>query len=142
SLMAQSRDAQSKTGTTAPARVSRFEDAFSGDVADTPAKKADGRSTKAAARTPVAEQGSSEEVDADESKSAGPNRTAKRKAEPKVNTSQSASRAAGLLRIGQNLERSGKTAAALDNYKRIVKDFADTPAAKAAKQRIEALQKP
>ncbi len=39
---------------------------------------------------------------------------------------------------GQNLEKSGKTDAALGYYKRIVKDFADTPAAKTAKQRIKA----
>jgi hypothetical protein len=47
-------------------------------------------------------------------------------------------RAAGLIRIGQNLEKSGKTKGALDTYRRIVKEFPDTPQAKAAAARIAA----
>ena len=44
--------------------------------------------------------------------------------------------------VGQNLEKSGKSSAALGYYKRIVKDFANTPAAKTAKQRIKAIENP
>ena len=48
---------------------------------------------------------------------------------------------AGLLRIGQNLEKSGKTDAALGSYRRIVKEYPDTPTAKTAAERIKALAK-
>jgi hypothetical protein len=48
-------------------------------------------------------------------------------------------RAAGLIRIGQNLEKSGKTKGALDTYRRIVKEFPGTPQAKASAARIKAL---
>ena len=47
--------------------------------------------------------------------------------------------AATLLRIAQNLEKDGKTDAALKNFRQIVKDFAGTPAAKTAAERIKAL---
>lgn len=127
SLMAESRG---KAKAAAPAQVSRFEDAFSGDVADMPAKKAPGRSARAA---PATKDDSDEEAG---------DRQAKGKPSSKGATSNTAARAASLLRIGQNLEKSGKTDAALANYKRIVKEFADTPAATTAKKRIEALGKP
>jgi len=48
-------------------------------------------------------------------------------------------RAVGLIRIGQNLENSGKTKGALDTYRRIVKEFPDTPQAKEAAGRIAAM---
>jgi hypothetical protein len=137
SLMAQSRDSTAKSGQGGPARVSRFEDAFAGDVSGSPAMKTGGRSAKAAAKTAP-----TKDADADESGSASRSQSAQKKAETKPEASQSASRAAGLLRIGQNLEKSGKTDAALENYKRIVKDFADTPASRTARQRIKALEKP
>jgi YHS domain-containing protein len=141
-LTAQSRNAKEKSGQGAPARVSRFEDAFSGDVADAPAMKAGGRSAGAAAKSAPARDEAGEDIEADESRTARPGQSAKKRAEPKTAAGQSSTRAAGLLRIGQNLERSGKTEAALENYKRIVKDFADTPSAKTARQRIKALEKP
>ncbi len=50
------------------------------------------------------------------------------------------SRAATTLRIGLNLEKSGKTAAALSYYRRIVKDFPGTPSAKTAAEHIKALE--
>ena len=52
-----------------------------------------------------------------------------------------AARAATLVRLGGTLERSGKTDAALSNYRRVVKDYAGTPAAKTAAERIKALEK-
>jgi YHS domain-containing protein len=144
-LMAQTRGAQGKSAQAAPARVSRFEDAFAGDVADAPAMKTGGRSAGAAktsAKASKGEEESAETSDAAKAGSAAKNKSAARKSEAKTAASSSATRAASLLRIAQNLEKSGKTDAALQDYKRIVKDFAETPAAKTAKQRINALEKP
>ena len=139
SLMVQSAG-KAKAATAAPAQVSRFEDAFSGDVADSPSMKSGEKAAKAALRKPAARSESDDEAEPGEGKSADRHSSSARK-ETKSAPS-TAARAAGLLRIGQNLERSGKADAALENYKRIVKDYADTPAARTAKQRIKALQKP
>ena len=49
-------------------------------------------------------------------------------------------RAASTLRLGQNLERAGKTAAALGYYRRVVKEHPDTPSAQTAAARIKALE--
>lgn len=125
SLMAQFPGAKGKAAQPAPSAVSRFEDAFAGDVAEMPSKKVNGRSARAPAKPESDDEGS-----------------AAKKPESKSATSNAAARAASLLRIGQNLEKSGKTEAALANYKRIVKDFAETPAAKTARQRIQAIEKP
>jgi YHS domain-containing protein len=48
-------------------------------------------------------------------------------------------RAASLLRLGQNLEKSGKPAAALPYYRRIVKEYPATAAARTAAARVKAL---
>jgi YHS domain-containing protein len=48
-------------------------------------------------------------------------------------------RASSLLRLGQNLEKSGKAAAALPYYQRIVKELPGTAAATTAAARIKAL---
>lgn len=53
--------------------------------------------------------------------------------------SKASARAATQLRLGQGLEKSGKTAAAVKYYQQIVKDFPDTPQAKTAAARIKAL---
>ncbi len=139
SLMAQSQGAKSKTDQPAPARVSRFEDAFAGDVVDEPAMKGKRPSTRGTSKTTKAD--ASPDPDTDEAKTPGASKSASRKGAEKPATSRPNSRAASLLRIGQNLEKSGKPDAALAYYKRIVKEFADTPAAKTAKQRIKALDK-
>ena len=55
---------------------------------------------------------------------------------------QLAARGATLLRLGQNLEKSGKTAAALKQYQQVVKDFPNTPAARTAADRIKTLGTP
>jgi len=52
----------------------------------------------------------------------------------------SATKAARELQLGQNFEKSGKTKLALDHYRTVVKDFADTEAAKTAAARIKALE--
>jgi TolA-binding protein len=43
------------------------------------------------------------------------------------------------LRIGQALESSSKVPAALDYYRRVIKEYPDTPAAGVAAIRIKAL---
>jgi YHS domain-containing protein len=139
SLMAQSRG-KANGGRATPAQVSRFEDAFAGDVAEAPSLKPGGRSAKAALETSPAKTETDEDATPGEAKSA--NREPSTAKKPESKSATSAARADGLLRIGQNLEKSGKTEAALANYKRIVKDFADTPAAKTAGQRIKALGRP
>jgi TolA-binding protein len=52
-----------------------------------------------------------------------------------------ATRAASLLSQARALEKSGKTEAALSYYRRIKKEFSDTPSAKTAAERIKALEK-
>ena len=44
-----------------------------------------------------------------------------------------------LDRVAQNLEKSGKTAAALTNYRQVVRLYPDTPSARTAADRIKAL---
>ena len=53
---------------------------------------------------------------------------------------QLAARGATLLRLGQNLEKSGKTAAALKQYRQIVKEYPNTPASRSAADRIKVLE--
>jgi YHS domain-containing protein len=48
-------------------------------------------------------------------------------------------RAVSVLRLGQNLEKAGKPAAALPYYQRVVKEFPATASAKTAAARIKAL---
>lgn len=50
------------------------------------------------------------------------------------------SRAASLLRLGQNLEKAGKPAAALPYYRRVVKEYPATPSAKTAAARVKAIE--
>jgi YHS domain-containing protein len=51
-----------------------------------------------------------------------------------------ATKAARELKLGQDLEKLGKKAPALDHYKTVVKDYPDTDAAKTAADRIKALE--
>jgi YHS domain-containing protein len=138
SLIAQTEGARSKSG-PAPARVSRSEDAFASDVVESPAMK--GTRPAAGASPKAAKSEASPDSNGDEAASAGTSKSASSKTAEKSAASPSSTRAAGLLQVGQNLEKSGKTTAALGYYKRIVKDFPDTPAAKTAKQRIKAIEK-
>ncbi|MDR3635214.1 MAG: YHS domain-containing protein [Isosphaeraceae bacterium] len=57
----------------------------------------------------------------------------------KSDDDKNAAKAAALLKSGQNLEKSGKTAAALKYYQDIVKKYPDTPQAKTAAARIKAI---
>ncbi len=45
-------------------------------------------------------------------------------------------RAASLLRLGQNLDKQGKTTAARSYYEQVIRDYADTPEAKTAAARL------
>ena len=75
--------------------------------------------------------------------SAGSKAAARTKAKPKSLTpDQLAARGATLLRLGQNLEKSGKSAAALKQYQQVVKDCPNTPAARTASERIKSLGTP
>jgi YHS domain-containing protein len=134
SLMAQTRG-KDPAAKPSPAQASRFDDAFSGDVAQKPSMKAGARSAGAAKKPAPSD-------DAAEANSERSDSSRARKPEAKSAGSTPAARAASLLRIGRNLEKSGKTDAALANYKRIVKDFANTAAARTAKERIKALERP
>jgi YHS domain-containing protein len=134
SLMVGSQAAKTKSGTPAAARVSRFEDAFADDVPDpsTPEKPA-----PAAAKESAGKGDNRSHADA-----IPPAKSGSKKESEKSVATKPASRAASLLRLGQNLEQSGKIAAALGYYRRIVKDFPDSTAAKTAAARIKALDRP
>jgi hypothetical protein len=67
-------------------------------------------------------------------------KTAEAPASPKA-VGKPAAKVASQLVLGQNLEKAGKTAAALKYYRQIVKDFPGTPSAKTAAARIKALEK-
>jgi len=62
----------------------------------------------------------------------------KPEAAPKVKDDAEA-KAARELSLGQNFEKNGKKAVALEHYRKVVKDFSATDAAKAAATRIKAL---
>jgi YHS domain-containing protein len=138
SLIEAARTAKAGPGGAPAKGVSRFEDAFAGDVDDTSskAKPAPGASSKAMTKA----------VPAVESTPAGSETATPKASSKKVDersaADREASRAASLLKLGQNLEKSGKTSAALDYYRRVVKDFAKAPAAKTATARIKELEKP
>jgi hypothetical protein len=135
SSMAQSQ-AGKKSDQPAPARASRYEDAFSNDVVDAPATKATRPATGPTPKGRKADPAPGPAADAAKrSDRPGPGA-----AREKATALQPAVRAAGLLRIGQSLERSDKIAAALETYRRIVKDYPGTPAAKTSAERIKALQ--
>ncbi len=55
---------------------------------------------------------------------------------PGTKPGKDAARAASLLRLGQNFEKQGKTAAARSYYHQVVKGYADTPEAKTAAARL------
>jgi YHS domain-containing protein len=136
SLLQKAEASKRKGGPSAPKRVSRRDDAFADDVAETEqendakpkAKSADVPAMKTEKRksaAPIA-KGSSESK-----------RTAKK---PDATTaSKGIARSASLLKIGQNLEKNGSNDAALSYYRRILKEYPDTSAAKTARERIKAI---
>ncbi len=61
------------------------------------------------------------------------------KVDEPTKTPDNSAKAASTLKLGQNLDKAGKTAAALMYYRQVVKLYPDTPAAKTAADRIKAL---
>src|SRR4051812_10599296 len=49
------------------------------------------------------------------------------------------SRASIILKMAKNLESNGKMKPALENYRRVISEYGDTPSAKEAAERIKAL---
>ncbi len=139
-LLLGSEGGKSKTGQPVPSRVSRFEDAFAGDVVDakddaSPATK--GPKTPSALTKPSGKPEAS--PDATSSDSKRQTTPAAETDAARIAVSKRAARAATLLRLGQSLEKSGKTAAALTYFRQIITDFPATPAAKTAAERVKAL---
>ncbi len=138
SLIEAARTAKSGAGQAAAKGVSRFEDAFAGDVDESAGKTA---SASAGSKKTMTKVGLTVESTPGAAATTTPKASSK-KVDDHSATEKEASRAASLLKLGQNLEKSGKTSAALDYYRRVVKDFATAPAAKTAAARIKELEKP
>jgi len=136
SLMLKAGAGKPKSDLPGSSRVTRFEDAFAGDVAETEGKSdataQPGPAAKPSMKTdaPKAQASAAKSTPGSEPATKKPGGTA---------PSKDAARAASLLRVGQNLEKNGGTETALTYYRRIVKDYPDTPAAKTAGERIKTL---
>ncbi len=74
-------------------------------------------------------------------KPAAKSKTETKPATAKVEKTDGAAKAVSLLSQAAAFEKSGKTTAALTYYKRIAKEFPDTPSAKTANTKIKALSK-
>ena len=61
------------------------------------------------------------------------------KAAAKAKANSPETKANTLLNVGKNLEKDGRTKPALEQYRKVVKDYAGTPAAKEAAKRIQNL---
>lgn len=131
-LMAAS-PASKSASKPASSGVGRFEDAFAGDVIDTPRPQKPGGSGSTR---------SMQKTESTTSSSPSTTKTSGKKDDDAPAIARQVSRAASLLKLGQNLERAGKTSAALGYYRRVVKEFEKTPAAKTAAERIKALDQP
>ena len=133
SLMQQSVAGKPKSDRPSTSRVSRAEDAFAGDVTETEGEPVATDKPKPAAK----------KNDVPKAQPCWRRRPRPRISQPRRSRSSAASkdaaRAASLLRVGQNLEKNGGTAAALTYYRRIVKDYPETPAAKTAGERIKVI---
>jgi YHS domain-containing protein len=138
SLIEAAQTGKSGSGGSTAKGVSRFEDAFAGDVDDSSskAKPALGGSKKTMTKADSTVESTPSGSETATSKA----RT--KKVDDRSAADREASRAAALLKLGQNLEKSGKTSAALDYYRRVVKEFAKAPAAKTAAERIKKLEQP
>jgi YHS domain-containing protein len=140
SLLLGSQAAKAKATQSAAPRVSRFEDAFAGDV---PAKTEQGRMPDLGNPATPDSKGKIEKAEpaapSAEVVTKGNSPAKTKNATDKTAATKSANRAAALLRIAQNLAKDGKTDAALKNFQQIVKDFPGTPAAKTAADRIKVL---
>jgi hypothetical protein len=138
-LLSSSETGKGKSNQPA-SRVSRFEDAFAGDVVGSSDGTAPASKGLAPAlpltKKPAKVEASPDTTSAQPKTQAKP--TTQQDAATAAATKQTA-RAATLLRLGQNLESSGNKTAALAYYRQIVKDLPATPAARTAALRIKAL---
>ena len=129
-----------KPRSAAPPPKRGRDDVFAGDVVEPstkpPAEKASTKEMPAAKNAVTPAKDDSVSSDTSDAK----DKPAPKKAAAKTPVTK-ASRAATLVRLGRTLERSGKTEAALANYRQVVKDYPDTPSVKTAKERIKALEK-
>jgi YHS domain-containing protein len=131
-LLAATAASKPRSGSPAPASVSRFDDAFSSDVTTPAAAAKTPSKMTVAAPSPIAQ--------------ADPKVVAAAAAKTKALSDKSSpppaaavARAATLLRLGQNLEKNGNNAGALGYYNQITKNFPTTPAAKTAAARIKSI---
>jgi YHS domain-containing protein len=136
SLLLDAQAARAKSSPPAPAR--RLEDAFAKDVTDPSSTE---KQPPASSNKSAAKPESTADPSPAESNNTSPRASSKKDGE-KSPAAKAASRAASLLKLGQNLDKSGKTTAALSYYRRVVKEYPETPAAKTAAARIKALDKP
>jgi hypothetical protein len=117
--------------------VSRFEDAFAGDVPDSST-----RGTQPSAPSNESAAKADSTVARSPADSTTPTKTSSKKDGERSTPAKPATLAGTLLKLGQNLEKSGKTTAALGYYRRVANDFPATEAAKTATARIKALDRP
>lgn len=109
------------------------------------AQKGDETSLKTTASAPTSQADAPSEATKSMPKSKGsttkretsPSKKAEEK--PSADKTDPATKAAGLLAQGQALEKSGKPQAALIYFKRVVREYPESPAATTARSRIKAL---
>ncbi len=135
-LMLKAEAGKSNSERASASKVSRLEDAFADDVVE-PEGKSDAPAQPSVAPKPAMKTGVSKAPDGT-AKAAAEGKPAAKK-QGGAAQSKDASRAASLLRVGQNLEKNGGADAALTYYRRVVKDYPETPAAKTARERIKAI---
>ncbi len=124
---------RARTDQPKASRVSGFEDAFAGDTGSVESR--DKREMKERSATAATDSASSARETINPSAKAGPKPDANAQAPDRL-----APRAATALRLAQNLEKTGKSAAALKAYKQIVKDYPKTATARVAAERIKAIE--
>jgi YHS domain-containing protein len=141
SLMLGGQAGKTKNGQPAPSRVSRFDDAFANDVVESSSSDApSAKVNEAAADANKSSVKSKGVTDASSSKAKKEAMPAGAKASNAAAAAKKAARASSLLRLGQSLEKEGNTKGAIGYFRQIVKEFAGTPAAKTAAERIKALE--
>ena len=143
SLLLSSQGGKPTSNQPPASRVSRFEDAFASDV---PAPTATERTVDQGKPAPADSKKTIEKAESParsaevQSIDKGKSSSKTKKADDKTAATKQANRAATLIAcLGQNLEKDGKTDAAMKNFRQIVKDFPGTPPAKTPAERIKAL---
>src|SRR5262245_45643118 len=127
-LSLQTKDASKASSSgSSTLRVNRSEDVFSADV-------------DAGRPEPPSEAGPAGKPSAPTARTKDVANPSKKPKEPTAKPDSLAARAATLLRLGQNLEKSGKSTAALKYYKQILKECGGTPSAKVATERVKAIE--